>query len=228
MKLIYPNSLAATLDALNEVFFNGRSLVRSEKTSVIRWLASRQGIEGAYRGMIAPTRLDFKRGVKLFTGEKVISGAAIGHVLGEEASRVLILLDGTSSVAHETLKKANRGLIRALMSCETPKRVRGFYCCGTCTAALWRHLAVGGLKQSRRRLAAGLRVLRKYRDGTGKWRRFPFHYTLLALTEINLGTAVEEMRYAAPVCERYLKRYKAKNKYAKRRHMVAEKVLAKC
>lgn len=228
MKLVHPNSLAATLDALNEVFFMGHSLSRREKTIVIKWLASRQGIRGAYRGMIAPTPLDFKRGAKLFTGEKVISGAAIGHVLGEESSRALILLDGSSPVAYEALKKSNKGMIRALMSCETPARVRGFYCCGTCTAAMWRHLAVGGLKQSRRRLGAGLKVLRKYRDGTGKWRRFPFYYTLLALTEIDSKPAGDEMRYAAPVCERCLKRYKAKNKLAKRRRMVMEKVLAQC
>jgi hypothetical protein len=228
MKLIYPNSLALTLDALNEVFFLGRSLSRRERTSVIRWLASRRGIKGAYRGMIAPTPFDFRRGARLFTGEKVTSGAAIGHVLGEESSRALILLDGSSPIAHEALKKSNKGIMKALVSCETPKRVRGFYCCGTCTAALWRHLAVGGLKQSRGRLAAGLKVLRKYRDGTGKWRRFPFFYTLLALTEMNDKLTANELRYAAPVCERYLRRYKAKNKYARRRHKVAEKVLAKC
>jgi hypothetical protein len=228
MKLVHPNSLAATLDALNEAFFMEHSLTRGERTLVIRWLASRQGIRGAYRGMIAPTPLDFKRGVRLFTGEKVISGAAIGHVLGEESSRALIMLNGSSPVAHEALKKSNKGMVRALMSCETPTRVRGFYCCGTCTVAMWRHLAVGGLKQSRRRLGAGLKVLRKHRDGTGKWRRFPFYYTLLALSEIDGKLASGELRYAAPVCERYLKRHKAKNKYAKRRRLVIEKVLAKC
>ena len=228
MKLIHPNSLAATLDVLNEVFFMGHSLSRGEKTTAIRWLASRQGVRGAYRGMIAPTPLDFERGAKLFTGEKVISGAAIGHVLGEESSRALILLDADSPIAHEALKRSNKGMMRALMSCETPARVRGFYCCGTCTAAMWRHLAVGGFRQPKKRLVAGMKALKHYRDGTGKWHRFPFYYTLLAMTDIDLRSAVDEMRYAAPVCEQYLRRYKAKNKLAKRRRLVMEKVLAKC
>jgi hypothetical protein len=178
--------------------------------------------------MIAPTPLDFKRGIRLFTGEKVVSGAAIGHILGEEASRALILLDGGMSVAREALKKSNKGMMRALMSCETPSRVRGFYCCGTCTAALWRHLAVGGLRQSKRRLSAGLKVLRKYRDGTGKWRRFPLYYTLLALSEIGRGVAIDELHYTAPLCERLLNRYRAKNKIAERRRILLERILARC
>ena len=228
MKVLYTNTLAGTLDTLNEVFFMGYSLAKAERTAVARWLVGRQGVKGAYRGMIAPTPLDYKRGIRLFTGEKVVSGAAIGHILGEEASRALILLDGGLPLVREALKKSNKGIMKALMSCETPTRVRGFYCCGTCTAALWRHLAVGGLRQSKRRLSAGLKVLRRYRDGTGKWRRFPFYYTLLALSELDLKTAIPEMRYAAPVCERLLNRYKANNKIAKRRRMLLERILALC
>lgn len=228
MKILHANSLAVTLDALNEFFFMGHSLPIAERSTVARWLAGRQGVKGAYRGMIAPTPLDFKRGIRLFTGEKVVSGAAIGHVLGEEASRALILLDGRLSAAREALKKSNKGMMRALRSCETPARVRGFYCCGTCTAALWRHLAVGGLMQSKRRLKAGLRVLRRYRDGTGKWRRFPFYYTLLALSELGRTLASDELHYTAPLCERLLNRYKAKNKIARRRRILLERILARC
>ena len=51
----------------------------------------------------------------------------------------------------------------------------------------------------------GLRVLAGYRtDGRG-WRRFPFYYTLLALTEIDLPAARAELRWAAPAAERSLK-----------------------
>ena len=227
MKLLYTKSLANTLDAINEVFFMEDSLASAEKKGLVRWLAGRQGLPGAYRGMFAPTHMDYRRGIKLFTGEKVTSGAAIGHILGEEASRALIMLNGSSSEARAALKKSNKGMVKALTSCETPTRVRGFYCCGTCTAALWRHLAVGGLSKSKQRLAAGLRVLRKNRDGTGKWRRFPFYYTLLALSEIDRKLVADEIRYTAPVCERLVKRYKAKNKIAKRRKMLLERILAR-
>jgi len=228
MKIVYANSLSATLDALNEVFFMGRSLSRSIRKEALEWIAGRQGLPGAYRGMFAPTPLDYRRGIKLFTGEKVVSGAAIGHILGEEASRALIMLDGSSRIGQEVLRRSNRGMIRALMSCEAPGRVRGFYCCGTCTAALWRHLSVGGLSKSTKRLSAGLKVLRKYRDGTGKWRRFPFYYTLLALSEVTGKPAIDELQYAAPLCQRLLKRYRSNSKIAARRRMLLQRVLAKC
>jgi hypothetical protein len=227
MKILHPNSLAKTLDAVNEIFFSGGVLTRSERTEIATWIAGRQGVKGAYRGMFAPTEQDYERGVKLFTGEKILSRAAIGHIIGEEASRALILLDGNSTVAREALKRSNRGMLRALMSCEAPNMPRGFYCCGTCTAAMWRHLAVGGLDKSRKRLSAGMKTLRKYRDGTGRWRRFPFYYTLLALNEMKAWLADSELRYAAPVCERLLKRNVGKNKFAKRRIMLLERILAR-
>jgi hypothetical protein len=228
MKIVYVNSLAVTLDALNEAFFTGRSLPRATRVEATEWIAGRQGVQGAYRGMFAPTQLDYRRGITLFTGERVVSGAAIGHILGEEASRALIMLNGGSKIGQEVLKRSNKGMIRALASCETPSRVRGFYCCGICTASLWRHLAVGGLNNSKKRLIAGLKVLRKYRDGAGKWRRFPFYYTLLALSEIDNRLALDELRYAAPLCERLLNRYRAKNKIATRRSLLMQRVLAKC
>lgn len=228
MKIVYANSLSATLDALNEVFFMGRSLSRGIRKEALEWIAGRQGLQGAYRNMFAPTPLDYRRGIKLFTGEKVVSGAAIGHILGEEASRALIMLDGSSRTGKEALRRSNRGMIRALMSCETPGRVRGFYCCGTCTAAMWRHLAVGGLSKPKSRLSAGLKVLRKYRDGTGKWRRFPFYYTLLALSEVTGKLSLDELRYAAPLCQRLLKRYRSNNKIATRRRMLLQRILARC
>ena len=225
MKILHPNSLADTLDALNEVLFLGHSISKIERRKLLTWIAGRQGVKGAYRGMFAPTPLDFRRGIRLFTGERVTSGAAIGHILGEEASRAVILLDGNSPEAREALRRSNKGMVRALMSCEKPSRVRGFYCCGSCTVALWRHLAVGGLTKPQKRLSAGLQVLRKYRDGTGKWRRFPFYYTLLALSELDGRLAKDEKQYAAPFCERLLKRASGKHKIAKRRKLLLERIL---
>ena len=228
MKIVHGNSLGATLDALNEVFFMGSQLSKAARVEAAEWIAGRQGVKGAYRGMFAPTPLDYRRGIRVFTGERVTSGAAIGHILGEEASRALIMLDGGSKIGQEALRRSNRGMIRALASCETPVRVRGFYCCGICTASLWRHLVVGGLNKSQSRLRAGLKVLRKYRDGTGEWRRFPFYYTLLALSEIEDQLALDELRYAAPRCERLINRYRARNKLAVRRRLLLQRVLAKC
>jgi len=69
--------------------------------------------------------------------------------------------------------------------------------------------------------------LREHRDDRGRWRRFPFYYTLLALTEIPGGPATAEMRYAAPGLERMLKRPGRADGFDLRRRAVAERVLAR-
>ena len=70
--------------------------------------------------------------------------------------------------------------------------------------------------------------LRGSRKGDGRWRRFPFYYTLLALSDIDLPGAVEEIRYAAPVCEAYLKRPPKPDSTSQRRHELVERVLGRC
>jgi hypothetical protein len=72
-----------------------------------------------------------------------------------------------------------------------------------------------------------VRELKLLRTGDGRWRRFPFYYTVLALHEMNVKPALDELRYAAPVLERSLKRASG-DKYAARRRTLAERVLAKC
>jgi len=77
-------------------------------------------------------------------------------------------------------------------------------------------------------LAAGMRTLKALRNPKGGWRTFRFWYAVLALGEIDLPGAVREMRYAAPACERLLKRSATGEMYDRRRRLLAERVLARC
>ena len=164
--------------------------------------------------------------MRVFTGERIRSGAGTAHILGEEACRALILLSAPAAGVRKALADASAGMIHRLDS--SPRNVKtGTYCCGTCSASLWRHLAVGGLENAERLLAAALKTLKANRDG-GRWGHFPFYYTLLALSEIPLRPAIEEMRYAAPSCERLLKRRPKDDKYDSRRRDLAERILGKC
>ena len=104
----------------------------------------------------------------------------------------------------------------------------GMYCCGLCSVAYWRHVMVGGLDRNEQRLAAGMEALRTHRTDDGRWRRFPFYYTLLALSELDLELALDEMRYAAPLLERYVKRRVMGGRLPERRRAIAERILAKC
>jgi hypothetical protein len=228
VRLIHSHSLAATLDAVEEAFFLGRPLTAAQRQQVARWIADRQGLPGSYAGMFAPGSRDWS-GIAVFTGETIVTCAGVSHILGEEACRTLIQLGNTQASVRKGLALATQGILSRLRASDvSPRSVRGMYCCGICSVAMWRHLVVGGLSEPQRRLEAGMKELKAHRDDRGRWRRFPFWYTLLALSEIDLPGARTEMRYVAPHCERYLQRARHNGKYTQRRLLVAERTLGKC
>jgi hypothetical protein len=223
MQILYKNSLAKTVDALNTALFFGISLSQQEKSETGDWIAGRQGKKLAYAKMFAPTEYDFKHGIRVFTGERVVSNAAIGHVLGEETCRVLRLLKSPKRAIKDALQRASRGINRRLVESGRFQK-SGIFCCGMCTVSMWRNMTSGGLKPHRGYLNKGLASLSKYRDGKGRWRIFPFYYTLLVLSDIGSRAARKELRYAGPVIERLITR-QGNGKYGERRKRLMEDIL---
>ena len=228
MITINTESLAETVDAVNDAFFYELVLAESKRRDVARWIAEMGGKPGSYAGMFAPTSIDRTNGVKVFTGEMIRSGAGVGHVLGEEACRVLILLGVADTTVKDALDRATEGMLGRLTQTENAGNVHGLYCCGLCSLAYWRHVMVGGLDRNEERLAAAMKAFRAHHTGDGHWRRLPFHYTRLAHSELDIKPAVDEMRYAAPVLDRYVRRSARDGKFSERRRVIAERVLAKC
>ena len=228
MVTLNTQSLAKTVDAVNDAFFHRRHLTQPNRKELAWRIAQRRGKPGSYAGMFAPTDVDVRNGIRVYTGELVRSGAAIGHILGEEACRALILLGVEDSTVREALERATNGMLRRLRQTEDMSKVHGMYCCGICSVAYWRNAMVGGLDRNEERLAAGMAALRAHRTDDGRWRRFPFYYTLLALSEMRLKAAQNEMRYAAPLLERYMKRRVADSRFSERRHIICERILARC
>jgi hypothetical protein len=64
-----------------------------------------------------------------------------------------------------------------------------------------------------------------HRDGKGRWRSFSFYHTLLALSEIDSLSAISEMKYAAPVLKRIMKRASRDNKISEHRRILVERIL---
>ncbi len=223
MDLLKPDSLAETVDNLNEAFFYGRHIPAKDAGEVAKWIAGRQGLQRSYAGMPAPTDRDFDGEVRLFTGLKLNTRASKAHILGEEACRALILLDVKNRSVQDALEFATKGMLERLRE----GGAKGMYCCGMCSVSYWRHLAVGGLDRQKSRLADGMRALEEHRDGKGRWRRFPFYYTLLALSEIGTPSAIREIRYTRPVLERMLKRTPKDDKYARRRLNIMDRIYTK-
>ena len=225
MKTVHADSLAATLDAVNDAFFYGRPLSRREREQAAGCLARRQGLPGSYHDMFAPTEKDYTMNVKTFTGEPVRSGAGMRCKLSFEACRALILLDVQSSTVQRALERATRSALAAL-ACERARGSQiGRYCCGSCSCAMWRMMATGQVESAPQVLAGAVDILKLRRDGKGRWKGHPFFYALLALSEMDPAVAREELRYAAPACQRLVERSSPGDKFARRRRVLAERVL---
>ena len=232
--LVNPTSLWATIDAIDEAFFAGRQLTRAQRREAATFIAQRQGKPGSYMGMFAPSDTDRQKGIRLFTGERIPPGAGMRHMLGEEACRALLLVDVQSPAVREALTNASRQMLSWVAQSPAMARPNGWpppgmFCCMKCSCVLWRHLAARGEKQYEAFLAAGMKSLRRSRDGEGGWNSWPFAYTLLTLIEIGNPPAVAEIRYAADRCEVELKKRSSRtNVYSLRRRSVLERALARC
>ena len=236
MSVLDRTSLATTVDAVHHAYFLGHVLPDRQRQAVASWIAGRAAQDGSYEGMPAPTERDFARGCRVFTGEKTSSGAGCAHILGEEACRALLLLEVSSLEVREALETATQGMSRRLRKSrrgDTNARREwgGMYCCAKCTCALWRHLTAGGLSEidPEKWLAAGVKSLARHRREDGRWRRFPFWYAMLALTDMDFPAATDEMRHGAARCEKLLQRRpREQDVHDRRRRELAGRVLAQC
>ncbi len=233
--LLNRQSLGATVDAVNEALFTGRKIPAAEATRVAEWIASRQGRERSYHGLFAPTKRDGREGMTFFTGETISTQAGTAHSLGEEAYRVLLRLDAGGRAVREAMDRAAGEMIERLFDARrremnAGRSFCGEFCCGTCSAALWRTLCAGGFPEldSEEWLAGGVAALRAHREGP-RWRRFPFYYTVLALSEMpEIPGVREELRHAAGSLERSARAARGKEPYTTRRRLLAERVLGRC
>jgi hypothetical protein len=224
--LIDRSSLSRTVDAVNASQFDARTLTSVERSEAARWIAARQGLPGAYGGTFAGFPSERSTGIVLFTGE-LIASASARHILGEEASRALRLLRVQERSIARALEAADDGLMRCLArAAEDPRPGNpGLYCCGKCSVGLWRNLLAGGLDRREERLRRGALHLRSVRDGERGWRKFPFWYTVLALSEMDSREATAELKYAAPALERAAGRAVRPTVYARRRQELAARTL---
>ena len=224
--LINRASLSKTVDAINTAHFEGRALAAAERHQAAGWIAARQGLPGSYGETFAGFPSERSNGIVLFTGERIASASA-RHILGEEASRALRQLQVRDPDVTRALDAADEGLMRCLArAAEDPRRHNpGLYCCGKCSVGLWRNLLAGGLDRQEERLRCGAMHLRSVRDGEHQWRRFPFWYTVLALSEMDSSEARTELKYAEPALARAASRPVPSAPYARRRHELAVRTL---
>jgi hypothetical protein len=216
--ILDPASLVITLDTINAAFLSGDAITSEEGLEAARWVVSRQGEKGSYRGMAAPTQADFTNGIRVFTGEKLICASA-RHIMGQEAARATWLLGHSDPTVRNAYDKAT-GWMHELQDFQQ----RGTFCCGRCTLAFWRHTWVGDFENKEMQLVKGLHEMKEVRLGDGKWRNYPFFYAIYTLSELDLEPARDELAYARPVMERYIKRTQP-DVYSGRKIAILNKVL---
>jgi len=209
-----------TLDNINEKFLFGETITQEEGLEAAQWIASQQGKKGSYRGLFAPTQSDFEHGIRLFTGERLVSASG-RHILGQEAARAAWLLGNQDSVVRKAYDQATGWMHEA-----PDFEQSGTYCCGRCTLAFWRHFWVGNFQNKEDHIQKGLKMMKDYRMNDGKWRYFPFFYAVYTLMDLNLEPAYAELKYARPVMEQYVKKNRA-SAYSERRVAIFEYALEK-
>jgi len=206
--ILIPDSLQETLYRLEEARRGFRPQSPETVQQALQWILSRQGLKGSYRNLFAPTEKDLSTGLELITGEKYPKRKAlVRHILGEEALRATVLWNLKSSPA---VSKALEGFRDILESGEKPPKETGFYCCYTCTMPFLRTLSVVKPEGWGETLERGIDNIKKARTADGRWRRFPFYYTLLTFSELDTPSAETELRHAGRTCEKLLNRYQNK------------------
>ena len=211
-------SLMKTINNVNEKFLFGEEIPQEAALEAARWIVTRQGGKGSYRNMFAPTVSDFEQGIRLFTGERLVSASA-RHIMGQEAARATWLLGSQDPTVRNAYQRATEWMH------ETQDfQQLGTYCCGRCTLAYWRPLWVGDFVNKESQISKGLQVMSDCRTRDGKWRTFPFFYAVYTLLDLNLKPAYAELKYARPVMEKYLKNTRAGD-FSKRRAVIFQKAL---
>jgi hypothetical protein len=218
------DNLSQTVDNVHAAFFARVALTRVQREEAARAIAARQGLPRAYANMFALSDAERKAGIQVFTGERMTSASA-RHIGGEEACVALLELDVKARDVRAALARATEGMLTVLHRLDSPRQRVGVYCCAKCCVSVWRHLSAGGLDHAEERLTRGLHYLRKHRGEAGEWRRFPFAYTVFALSAIAAPEAKQELRFAARTLERKLARKPAAERFAQRRHAVFARAL---
>ena len=185
-------SLAGTVDRVNERLFHGHEIEGDDAERVVDALLSRQSTEGSRAGMFELSDKDVAKPVQLFTGERIHTKLALRYVLSLEAGRILHLLAASRD---EVIEAVDRLLVMGRRTCFGKD-----HCiigeCAYSSIAYMRLLAALREPEGSQWIDEHVELIRHHRDRTGRWDRFPFHYTALALVEANTRAAHAELDHA--------------------------------
>jgi hypothetical protein len=220
--IIHPTSLLATLDAAAEAIFYQNNLSNSLRHEITNQIISRQCQTGVNTGFFLLYASESEAKVKLFSGESLNTNLAQNHIPMIEAVLILKLLDFGSHAVTHAIELANHRMEKMCYSTFCAKGE-----CKALTIAYLRVLSLDRSGNSASRMITHISNLTNHRDGKGTWGGFPFFYTLLMITEIDDPLAIQELKYAAPYCEKQLSQNWGTDPISIRRRDIMAKSLAR-
>ncbi len=204
--LIDETSLARTLWNIEHSLDNERTNADDKVKEALQFVASRQGLKGSYRGaLFAPLPDDRSLGLLVPTGENASpSGAAVMHVLGEEAAGLLAKHGATDGYDYDAVWD----MIGSRFGCgfTTGETEGARFCCKRCSVAWWRAIGAGKPYGWEDILATAVRMLAADRQPGSRWQHYPFYYTVLTLTDMPVPEATAELQAVRPALERAFSR----------------------
>jgi hypothetical protein len=217
--LLVTRSLQETLWRIEEarLGFRGKSPARVHVA--LRWILNKQGLKGSYRGLFAPTQRDISEGLRLLTGERIGPNrrAAMAHVLGEEALRALTLWKADKSQPYKNALSNFGEMVDGAKN--------GRYCCFFCTVGFLRGLTAARPSGWEAVARAGVNGIKRWRSEDGRWHGFPYYYTLLTLSGMDLPSARVELKYASKTAEGLIKRNRGEDRASRFRRLGLEAAL---
>jgi len=165
-------------------------------------------------------KMDLVKKNHLITGEKLSTKLAVKNISTIQKARLLSSLSAPNATDKSNLQKLDEWI---------KKQCFAEFCgVGECRHSSMAYLRYLGTLNDEIAVSTGetfIQRLSESRDGGGRWKGFPFYYTLLVLSEIPSQDARTELQYAVPACQRAMKRISRKNPYSKIRHDVLSDVL---
>jgi hypothetical protein len=220
--MIYPTSLTATIESASESFLYQQPMNRVQSEEIISLLVGRQVPSGKNAAFFLPFASEIETQPRLFTGEPLRTDFAYRHIQLIEAARLLVLLSIENGAVQHSISRAEQ---RMHASCYSKFCAKGE--CKAISVAYMRYLACFVHIDTDLKLSHFLENLGSFRDGKGKWRGFPFFYTLLMLTELDNAVASQELEYAVPACKRWSHQVDAPDHFSKRRQLIINNVLSR-
>lgn len=207
------------VDVLNEAFFYSQPVKAEQRVSIGKslsaWLTPLVEAMETHASWV-----DALDSAVLYSGERLKTGFAARYILLLEGGLTLFRFGLGSAAEIRLLQRVGRV---AQKTCFAQQCLKGE--CAVATIAWMRWLGAGLSPAAQPGVEHFLGLLMENRDGKGRWMRFPFFYTLLALEELTHLAARRERQYALQACLRFLNKRGEESERQRRRCDLAGRIV---